>query len=167
LVAAPHLDQGAGKLSHEDAVAGTPAYMSPEQICGKQLDARSDIYSVGCLAYFLLSGRPPFTGPPTGVIEAAHLHEPARPLTDCDPGVPAELQAIVLRCLAKDPAERFSSADSVACALDSCPGAGEWTVSRGGAVVGVAVRCARGWLWDSEKHLSRTGRPEAPLPTRS
>jgi len=116
------------RLTQEGAIAGTPAYMSPEQASGSEdLDARSDVYSVGCLAYFLLTGQSPFAGRSAGRMRAAHVYEPPAPLTSRRPDVPEELQATVLRCLAKDPAERFASAQSLESALASCPSAGRWT----------------------------------------
>jgi serine/threonine-protein kinase len=128
VVAGPQLSAYATKLTPpEGIIAGTPAYMSPEQLSGIKLDGRSDIYSIGCLAYFLLTGRPPFGGPSTVVMAAAHLHEPPPPLADCGHNLPQELQTILLRCLAKDPAERFASAEDLEGALTDCPGAGAWT----------------------------------------
>ncbi len=116
------------KLTLEGTITGTPAYMSPEQAAGQEaLDARSDIYSLGALAYFLLTGRPPFAGPSAVKVLAAHLYEPPTPLTAHRPDVPEELQAIVLRCLAKDPAERFPSAYSLERALAGCPTTDPWT----------------------------------------
>jgi hypothetical protein len=115
-------------LTQEGAVAGTPAYMSPEQAAGPEhLDCRSDIYSLGALGYFLLTGQPPFAGRSSVQMLAAHLYESPLPLTNDRPDVPVELQAIVLRCLAKDPAERFPNAQSLEKALAGCPTVGQWT----------------------------------------
>src|SRR5262249_32001398 len=98
-----------GKLTQEGAIAGTPAYLSPEQAAGHQdVDARSDIYSVGALAYFLLTGQPPFAGRSVVQVLAAHLYEAPLPLTRHRPDVPNDLQTVVLRCLAKQPAERYA-----------------------------------------------------------
>jgi serine/threonine-protein kinase len=128
VAAAPQLSTHSTKLTPpEGMVAGTPAYMSPEQLSGKDLDVHSDIYSMGCLAYFLLSGRPPFGGPSTVVMAAAHLHEAPPPLTGCDHNVPPDLERILLRCLAKDPAERFASVEHLESALIACPQADAWT----------------------------------------
>ena len=128
LVLAPDAGPDGERLTQEGAIAGTPAYMSPEQASGRQdLDARSDIYSVGCLAYFLLTGQSPFAGRSAVQMLAAHLYEPPVPLTARCPEVPEELQAIVLRCLAKDPAERFASAENLESALADCPMVGSWT----------------------------------------
>jgi len=126
------LPQGVGqdgeRLTQEGAIAGTPAYVSPEQAGGRQdLNAPSDIYSVGCLAYFLLTGQPPFAGRPAVRMLAAHMYEPPTPLTSRRPEVTEELQAVVLRCLAKEPGERFASAPDLETALAACPMAGRWT----------------------------------------
>src|SRR5262249_22693824 len=97
-------DADGDKLTQDGAITGTPAYLSPEQAGGLEAaDARSDIYSVGALGYFLLTGRPPFAGRPAVQMLAAHLYEsPAALPAD----VPADLAAVVMRCLAKSPAER-------------------------------------------------------------
>jgi serine/threonine-protein kinase len=121
--------QGDGeKLTQEGAIAGTPAYMSPEQAAGKaELDGRSDIYSLGCVAYFLLTGRPPFVQETAVQTLAAHLGEAVTPLTSHRPDVPADLQDVVLRCLAKEPAQRFQSADELEHALARCDCADAWS----------------------------------------
>jgi hypothetical protein len=117
-----------GKLTQEGALTGTPAYMSPEQVGGQEnLDARSDIYSIGALAYFLLTGQPPFGSRPMVKVLAAHLYETPGPLAERCPGVPADLEAVVLRCLAKDPADRFPSVESLKSALAECRSVTPWT----------------------------------------
>jgi eukaryotic-like serine/threonine-protein kinase len=108
-------------LTQESTLAGTPAYMSPEQAGNQEgIDARSDVYSVGALAYFLLTGAPPFAGRSLVQVLAAHLHESPAPLTQHRLDVPPDLQAVVMRCLAKDPAERFVDAESLEAALANC-----------------------------------------------
>jgi serine/threonine-protein kinase len=120
-------NQDGEKLTQEGAIPGTPAYMSPEQADGqRQLDSRSDIYSVGALAYFLLTGEPPFAGRSAIKMLGAHLYESPAPLTHCRPDVPAGLEAIVLRCLAKDPATRFPDAQSLETALAGCHETSQW-----------------------------------------
>jgi serine/threonine-protein kinase len=109
------------KLTREGAIAGSPAYMSPEQAAGKaDLEGRSDLYSLGAVAYFLLTGRPPFVRDTAMLALAAHMVEPVEPLERHRPGLPADLQAVVLRCLAKDPTERFPDAASLEQALARC-----------------------------------------------
>jgi eukaryotic-like serine/threonine-protein kinase len=120
--------EGEKKLTKEGAIAGTPDYMSPEQAAGQQtVDGRSDIYSVGALAYYLLTGAPPFAYPSPVRILAAHLYETAPPLTERRPDVPADLEAVVLRCLAKDPNDRFPDARSLEQALAACRTSSEWS----------------------------------------
>ena len=114
-------------LSHEGMIAGTPAYMSPEQAGGQKiLDVRSDIYSVGALAYFLLTGRPPFVRTSPLRTLAAHLGAAPEPPSD-HVAIPADLEAIVLRCLAKNPDERFADAQTLEKALVTCRCAEEWS----------------------------------------
>jgi eukaryotic-like serine/threonine-protein kinase len=93
--------------------SGTLPYMSPEQIRGEFVDARSDLYAVGCVLYELLVGRPPFVGPPRSVLSQHLTDAPIPPSTLVD-GVSQELEAVVLRLLAKDQSERFGFADEVA-----------------------------------------------------
>jgi serine/threonine-protein kinase len=112
---------GDEKLTQEGAVFGTPAYLSPEQAGGHgEPDARSDVYSLGAVAYFLLTGRPPFAGRSAVKMLAAHLYEVPEPPGRHRTGVPADLEAVVLRCLAKPPGERFQSVDELDAALAAC-----------------------------------------------
>lgn len=116
------------RLTHVGGVVGTPAFMSPEQAAGSPtLDARSDIYSVGVLAYYLLTGQNPFERAEVQQILAAHREGVATPVTEAVPGIDADLGEVVHRCLAKDPAERFADADSLDRALAACRNAGAWT----------------------------------------
>jgi hypothetical protein len=124
----PARGEGPTRLTQAGAIPGTPAYMSPEQAAGRNdLDARSDLYSLGAVAYFLLTGRPPFVRDGAVRTLAAHLTDPVRPPSDLRPGLPADLEAVVLRCLEKDPAERFPDAVALERALARCAGAGEWS----------------------------------------
>jgi serine/threonine-protein kinase len=112
---------GDGRLTGEGAVVGTPAFMSPEQAAGRaDVDARSDLYSLGVVAYFLLTGRPPFACPTAIQTLAAHLGEAPAPLRNHRPDVPADLEAVVLRCLEKDPARRYATATELDEALARC-----------------------------------------------
>jgi serine/threonine-protein kinase len=116
-----------GRLTEYGRVMGTPLYMSPEQARGWPADARSDLYSLGAVAYFLLTGRPPFVRESSMDVLAAHLVDAVAPLATLRPDVPEDLQAVVLRCLAKAPAERFPDVDSLDKALAECRDAGRWT----------------------------------------
>ncbi len=118
-----------GKLTQEGALAGTPTYMSPEQGSGQtHLDGRSDIYSLGCLMYFLLTGQPPFVDPSVVKVLAAHLYETPEPLSR-RVDVPADLEAIVQRCLAKNPVDRFPSVEALGVALLQCASHEQWSSS--------------------------------------
>jgi serine/threonine-protein kinase len=91
-------------------VIGTAQYLSPEQARGERVDARSDLYSTGCLLYELLTGRPPFLGDSPVAIAYQHVRENPVPPSRVDPEVPPWADAIVLRAMAKDPRDRYQSA---------------------------------------------------------
>jgi serine/threonine-protein kinase len=121
----------ADRLTRTGTVLGTPAYMSPEQAAGESaVDARGDVYGLGAVAFFALTGRPPFRGKTLGQLLAAHRAEPAPPLTDFRPDVPADLAAVVARCLAKDPNDRSPSAADLDRALAQCGCAADWSAER-------------------------------------
>ena len=103
-------------LTAVGSVMGTPAYMSPEQCRGDHLDTRSDIYSLGVVAYRLLTGETPFTGSPPEVIEL-HKNAAPPPVRDKNRKLPRKMAGIVMSALAKDPAERPQSAAGFAAAL--------------------------------------------------
>jgi serine/threonine-protein kinase len=110
-------------LSKSGDVFGTPAYMSPEQFQSQPPDPRSDIYAVGCIAFHLLVGEPPFTGKLTDLV-IAHLKKPPRTPSAVDPGagIPAELDQLVLRCLDKAADNRFQSGADLCAAAMQVPG---------------------------------------------
>jgi serine/threonine-protein kinase len=89
---------------------GTPAYVSPEQIRGAPTDGRSDLYSLGVLMYEMLTGRTPFKGDSVQAILDKHLHEDPGPPRSLNPGISAELNDVVMKCLEKEPANRYQSA---------------------------------------------------------
>jgi TolB-like protein/tRNA A-37 threonylcarbamoyl transferase component Bud32/Flp pilus assembly protein TadD len=98
---------------------GTPTYMSPEQAAADpHVDHRSDIYSVGVMAYEMLSGRPPFTGSTPQQVLAAHVTEAPDPVSRRRPAIPQALEQIVMRCLAKRPADRWQTAAELHAALE-------------------------------------------------
>ncbi len=114
-------------LSREGQVLGTPLYMSPEQASGgRELDGRSDIYSLGAVAYFLLTGRPPFEGEGGIAVMIAHARDPVVPPSQVRAGIPDDLERVVLRCLAKDPAERYRDAEGLERALCQCACVADW-----------------------------------------
>jgi eukaryotic-like serine/threonine-protein kinase len=113
--------------SDEWQILGTPLYMSPEQATNSRpLDARSDIYSLGAVAYYLLTGKPPFDAATAIEAIVAHARDPIVPPSQIRDLVPADLDAVVLRCLAKDPMERFRDAESLEIALGRCSCASSW-----------------------------------------
>jgi serine/threonine-protein kinase len=131
LVQSHQLDRQADKLTLQGTVVGSPAFISPEQASGKQdLDARCDIYSLGGVAYFLLTGQPPFVRETAMQMLLAHYSEQVTPLSQLRPDVPADLEAVVMRCLDKDPARRFPDATSLEKALAACACAGAWGEER-------------------------------------
>ncbi|HEX6159832.1 MAG TPA: serine/threonine-protein kinase, partial [Thermoanaerobaculia bacterium] len=105
-------------MTQAGLIVGTPHYMSPEQVQGKQLDARSDVYSMGVLVYEMLVGQRPFTGSSLTGILMAHITEPPKPPIDVRPEIGREMNTIVLRCLAKDPKERYADAGALLADLD-------------------------------------------------
>ena len=115
------------QLTGEGSVTGSPLYMAPEQATGGEPDARSDIYSLGAVAYFMLTGRPPFPGENAIKVMIAHATEAVTPPSVYRPNVPADLEAIVMRSLAKSPADRFQDTASLSAALAACECAGRWS----------------------------------------
>ncbi len=99
------------RLTETGVVLGTPAYMSPEQVAGERnLDGRTDVYSLGTVLYEMLAGEPPFTGATAQVIVARRLAEAPRPIRPARDSVPPELERVVLRSLARAPADRYTAA---------------------------------------------------------
>jgi serine/threonine-protein kinase len=120
--------------SLEGHIAGSPLYMAPEQATGVQRpDARSDLYGLGAVAYYLLTGHAPFTGPTAMAVLVSVAHDPVEPPSRHRPGLPADLERIVLRCLAKSPADRYPDADALERDLAACAAAAEWDFARAAA----------------------------------
>lgn len=97
-------------MTQTAAVIGTAQYLSPEQARGERVDARSDLYSTGCLLYELLTGRPPFTGDSPVSVAYQHVREDPVPPSQFNPDVPASVDAIVMKALAKHPDNRYQTA---------------------------------------------------------
>ncbi len=126
-LARPAATAASAGSSDEGKILGTPLYMSPEQATGaRSLDARSDIYSLGAVGYYLLTGRPPFDeGTAIGAI-IAHARDPVVPPSKIREGIPADLDAVILRCLAKEPMERYPDAETLEADLGRCSCASSW-----------------------------------------
>ncbi|HKO52103.1 MAG TPA: serine/threonine-protein kinase [Polyangiaceae bacterium] len=119
-------------LTGHDVVLGTPLYISPEALKSTELvDVRSDIYSLGAVAYYLLTAEPVFAGRSVFEVCAHHLHStPVAPSERLGRAVPADLEEIVLRCLQKSPADRYATAAELERALAACAVANDWTADR-------------------------------------
>ena len=128
LVKAITATKEAAAVTASSVIIGTPLYMSPEAILTPDgVDARSDLYAVGALGWFLLVGRPPFEGSLVEVC-GAHLHQaPERPSVAAGRSVPADLEDVLLACLAKKAADRPADARVLRTRLEACESAGDWT----------------------------------------
>ncbi|MEU8751862.1 Stk1 family PASTA domain-containing Ser/Thr kinase [Streptomyces chartreusis] len=107
-------------MTQTSAVIGTAQYLSPEQAKGEQVDARSDLYSTGCLLYELLTVRPPFVGDSPVAVAYQHVREEAQAPSVFDPEITPEMDAIVLKALTKDPNYRYQSADEMRADIEAC-----------------------------------------------
>jgi serine/threonine-protein kinase len=132
---------GADKLTVEHFAGGTPAFMSPEQAVGEEgIDGRSDLYSLGCVAYWLLTGTPVFKGRTPIETMMMHVHvKPEPPSLYTKIAIPPELEAIVMSCLSKDAEARPQTADELAARLSGIRMGSDWTQRR-----------AREW-WDANR----------------
>ncbi|MCF3141964.1 Stk1 family PASTA domain-containing Ser/Thr kinase [Streptomyces platensis] len=123
-------------MTQTAAVIGTAQYLSPEQAKGEQVDARSDLYSTGCLLYELLTVRPPFVGDSPVAVAYQHVREEPQKPSNFDPEITPEMDAIVLKALVKDPDYRYQSADEmradIEAALDGQPVAAASAMGVGG-----------------------------------
>jgi serine/threonine-protein kinase len=128
----PRAGPPAPHLTREGQIVGTPLFMAPEQVMsgGRVVDERSDLYALGAVAYYLLTGQPPFDGADGIGVMIAHARDPVVPPSRVRLDLPEDLERIVLRCLAKSPAERFPDAESLEGALGACACAGDWDQDR-------------------------------------
>ena len=118
---------GSDRLTMVGAILGSPNYISPEQANGKgRIDGRTDIYSLGALAYFLVTGQTPFVRETAMELIVAHMKEEVVPPRQRRPEIPHDLEDVILTCLRKNPDERFADAESLELALAACDAADEW-----------------------------------------
>jgi len=118
-------------VTQANTITGTPAYMSPEAIVGaEEVDARADLYALGAVAYFLLTGEPVFPGDTVVEVCSEHLHTPPTPPSErLGKPIAADLERLVLDCLAKDPAARPQTAAELQDRLEQLEDFGRWTVA--------------------------------------
>lgn len=108
---------GATQLTSEGSILGTPAYMAPEQAGAKPVDGRSDLYSLGVILYELLTGRPPYQAETPLAVVLMHLNDPLPPPRTIKSDIPEPLERVVLKAMAKDPDQRFQTAEEMERAL--------------------------------------------------
>jgi tRNA A-37 threonylcarbamoyl transferase component Bud32 len=130
LVRAADGGEQASRLTQAGSLLGTPYFMSPEQVTGEEVEQRSDLYSVGAVAYFLLTGRLPFDGKNALAVMYARIKESVKPLSSHGAEVPQDLERVVLRCLEVEKDHRFPDAKSLQKALGACQCASEWDEER-------------------------------------
>ena len=145
-------------ITRASSIIGTAGYVSPEQARGEQVDHRSDIYSLGCVLYEMLTGRRPFEAADPLAVAYKHVHETPAPPTSLEPSIPPGLEAVTLRAMDKDPEARFQSAAEMASALDDrtapvAPAAATTPLPAIGATVPLPVAVA------TETLPRRTDRP--------
>ncbi|MDX1946460.1 MAG: serine/threonine-protein kinase [Pirellulaceae bacterium] len=127
-LAKPLADLETAALTQEGTITGSPLYMSPEQAVGdREPDARSDIYAMGAVLYYVLTGKPPFDDEKPMKVLIAHANQPPVAPSQHNSDVPADLEMVVMRCLQKNPDDRYQSAYELAQALDDCDDSAGWT----------------------------------------
>jgi serine/threonine protein kinase len=141
-------------MTQTAAVIGTAQYLSPEQARGETVDARSDLYSTGCLLYELLVGRPPFVGDSPVSVAYQHVREAPTPPSQLDPEITPEIDAVVLKALAKDPADRYQSATEMKADITRLLSGQQPTAQRTTAVVPMAAGAMAANAYDTPTHVA-------------
>src|SRR5689334_14770816 len=146
----------AARISRAGVIVGTAAYMAPEQALGQPVDGRSDLYALGVLLYELTTGRVPFTGDDPLTVVSQHVHAPVVPPRVLRPDLPRALETIIVRLLAKDPAQRFSTAAETQAALIESlqDGHDDLAASDGASAVAILDALSRGRLVGRTNELS-------------
>jgi tetratricopeptide (TPR) repeat protein len=143
------------RISRAGVIVGTAAYMAPEQALGQTVDGRADLYALGVLLYELTTGRVPFTGDDPLTIVSQHVHAPVVPPRVLRPDLPPALEAIILRLLAKEPAQRFSSAaETREALLDSLKPTDELAATDSAPAVAILDALSRGRLIGRNEELT-------------
>src|SRR5262245_3189302 len=147
----PAIEPAGAALTREGLHPGTPGYMAPEQIFGLAISPATDLYALGCVAYWLLAGAPPFDAYEAGVLLHMHVHSEPPPLSrQARQPIPPRLEALVMSCLAKDPAARPPDADAMRDRLRTAIDGAPWSQAE-----------ARAW-WRSHPEESPGPTPAAP-----
>jgi serine/threonine-protein kinase len=135
----------------DEGIAGTPEYVAPEQaVAGAPIDGRADLYALGALLHFMVTGAPPFPRATAADALRAHLEASLPPRVELLADLPADVEAIIRRCLAKRPGDRYADARALAAALAACAAAADWDAPR-----------AEAW-WRARSASPALPSPEAP-----
>jgi serine/threonine-protein kinase len=127
----PRQAEDRAQLTNDNVVSGTPGFIAPEVVLGGEADHRVDIYALGCVAYWLVTGKLVFEGPAMIKVMYDHVHTPpVPPSSRTEVAIPGELEALVLACLEKDPTRRPASASELEARLGEIPLATPWTRER-------------------------------------
>ncbi len=132
LVSSTAAEDASLQLTADDTTSGTPAYMAPEMAVGKdEVDGRADLYALGCVGYWLLTGKQVFEGDTPVAVLVEHVKTPPVPPSQrTEIEVPADLERVILKCLEKDPANRYQGAEELSAALAACQMPGCWDSAR-------------------------------------
>jgi serine/threonine protein kinase len=158
------------QLTATGQVLGTVHYMSPEQVSGDAIDGRSDVYALGVVAFLALSGAFPFDSETPSAVLVSHVTRPAPKLLDAAPDVPPSLAAIVDRCLAKNPADRFETSGALAEALERVQGdakAADRNRVDNARMLISETQAQSVWRRAAELQASTSSQPAPPLPEPS
>ena len=151
---------GASEMTQAGSVLGTAQYLSPEQAQGLETTATSDIYSIGIILYECLTGRVPFDGESTVAVALKQVSEQPRPPSQIKPSVPHALDGVVLKALAKDPADRFATAAEFSRALDAAEGDPETGATSMQPAAAAALGAAAGAAMAADPAVAATPPPE-------
>ena len=141
-------------MTQTAAVIGTAQYLSPEQARGETVDSRSDLYSTGCLLYELLVGRPPFVGDSPVSVAYQHVRETPLPPSQLDPEISPEIDAVVLKALAKDRSERYQSAKEMKDDISRLLAGQQTTAQQATAVAPLAAGAMAATAYDDATHVA-------------